>query len=607
MKKTKKDKKPQKLQFKLFSYYMIIPVLVLIILGSFCYYYISNLLITRESTALNTTSSAMQKSVAEQLQGLDEVSANLNYFNRKVGFFNSSEDLYLDSSNSLVDMVMAMNTLNMNADQINLYADDGYTAKIGTVTKNVRTDLSTLSWYEEVTDTKGTILITRPYLTLQYSVTSKKPEWYLSTCRAAIGSNGQVIGAIETAKRCKIIFQEISSYSRKTTNAATVCIFASDGSLIYPYDIDESETAGYEAYYDLVSAVGTNTGEIRSPINNEKCTFSMTSSSYSGWTYITIQRNSVILRPLHVFIRIFFLVILLTLVGAILLSWFLSRNMIKPVKHLKHIIQRMGIENLDEASTAAYESSYEELDELYDEFQKMSDSLRTSMQELEVSRQLETRSRVLALQAQMNPHFYYNTLSCISVLAENGHVDEVSMMCQTLSQIMRYITNTGAVIVSLEDEINHIRQYMYCMKIRYQDSLNFSIDVDASLFREQIPKLVIQPLVENAVKYGTDCIPPWNIRIRGIRTDDSWYIRIEDSGNGFSDEKLAELQENLDSIDITSPKLMDNMQIGGMGLVNIYIRWTMYCKGDAYFRIGNTEEGHHAFAEIGRKQKQEEP
>ena len=122
----------------------------------------------------------------------------------------------------------------------------------------------------------------------------------------------------------------------------------------------------------------------------------------------------------------------------------------------------------------------------------------------------------MALQSQINPHFYYNSLASVIVLAENDQPDEVIRMCRNLTKIMRYITNTNET-VTVRDEIDYINQYLDCMKVRYQSSLNYIINVDPEVMTEKIPRLLIQPLVENAIKYGIDSEPPWGIAIHGCR------------------------------------------------------------------------------------------
>ncbi len=229
----------------------------------------------------------------------------------------------------------------------------------------------------------------------------------------------------------------------------------------------------------------------------------------------------------------------------------------------------------------------------------MRSKLKVSMDELIETRKQEIKSRSMALQSQINPHFYYNSLASVIALAENDQSDDVIRMCRNLTKIMRYITNTEN-IVTVEDEINYVNQYLDCMKVRYQSSLNYMIDIDPAILHEKIPRLIIQPLVENAIKYGIDSEPPWGIAIYGYLTEDSWRIEVMDSGKGFSEEALQTIWER---VHIAEGLLgLPEMQINGMGTLNVYLRWHLYAGDDMIFEIGNTEAGH-AIVTIGRKLK----
>jgi two-component system sensor histidine kinase YesM len=239
---------------------------------------------------------------------------------------------------------------------------------------------------------------------------------------------------------------------------------------------------------------------------------------------------------------------------------------------------------------------YQELYELNESFSAMRFKLKASMDELLETRKQELKSRNLALQSQINPHFYYNSLASVIALAENDQPDEVIRMCRNLTKIMRYITNTQN-IVTIQEEIDYINQYLDCMKVRYQTSLNYIIDIDPELSREPIPRLIIQPLVENAIKYGIDSEPPWGIAIHGYLKDDGWRIEVMDSGNGFSEESIERIWTRIK--DAEAVLGLPEMQINGMGTLNVYLRWHLYAGDTMIFEFGNTDAGH-AIVTIGR-------
>ncbi|MDC7235167.1 MAG: histidine kinase [Spirochaetales bacterium] len=270
--------------------------------------------------------------------------------------------------------------------------------------------------------------------------------------------------------------------------------------------------------------------------------------------------------------------------------------MVKPIHQLRKIIKEQEIATLGQKNDVERYHSYAELSELYDDYHDMSDKLNQSMNELFDLKQQELNASLKALQSQTNPHFYYNTLSNIIVLSENNQNSEVIQLCHNLTQIMRYFTDNSVARVPVKEELKYVEKYLYCMKVRYQESLVFTFDVDSVLSNIMIPKLSLQTLVENAVKYGTDCIPPWKITISGGADQTGWYIIIEDNGKGFSDRSLSKIRERIDTINQTSG--LQELKIDGFGLMNVYIRLKYMFVDRLIFEYGNTEK-NHGFVKIG--------
>ena len=174
----------------------------------------------------------------------------------------------------------------------------------------------------------------------------------------------------------------------------------------------------------------------------------------------------------------------------------------------------------------------------------------------------------------------------------------LTTVCElVLPLIMRYITNTAETTVTLREELDYVQKYLYCMKVRYQSSLNYSIDVDESLLDQPVPKLIIQPIVENAIKYGSDCEPPWTITISSTINQNSWQIDVTDTGPGFTEK--AKKKINSDIMNAIRNPGMPALKINGLGTVNVFFRWKLFCKDDIIFRYGNTADGH-GIVSIGR-------
>ena len=595
----RRKRSPKKMQHQMFKYALIISLLVLLLFSVTVYFYIADILIDREHVNLRNLNSSLQNQIEVNLQELDRVTADINYVNRLTGFLTNASDWSAQTSvrNTILSVIGSVRT----AYQVNLYPLSGEMTGIGNVEDGEYSGNSDSVWLHTVQDLKGKKLLSAPYFTTQ-SFYSGDRGWLISIARAALDSRNSVIGTLEAVGRCKSIFSPAISYSHQQKEAASLYIFADDGTQIYPYQttVDARETAAQ--IFKLTSINPNVPEEVEDPASGETYQYVRTHSQYSGWNYVSLQKRSIIFRPVYRLIMLLACVGVVLALLAVLFAWIFARRMAVPVKQLGDLVQHLRLDTLGQVKADGRSVPYEELDQLFNEFQEMSDSLQNSVQELEVSRQLEFKAQMTALQMQMNPHFYYNTLSCISVLAENGQTNEVASMCRTLSDLMRYITDTNTPEVMLFQEIGIIQKYLYCMKMRYQDSLNVTLETDDALNTILIPKLILQPLVENAVKFGTDCIPPWHLRIIGKMEEDRWYFTIEDSGNGFSQKALDDLAEKIGEIDRSNSSELAPQRIGGMGVVNVYLRWKLYCHGSEIFEYGNNADGH-AYVILGRRTK----
>lgn len=599
-----------KFQRALFFTYILISFLVLMIFAVFFYQYMAKHLMEKELSSLSALNSSFAAQTDAVIRDIDITSANINYSSLMQSKLDEhySLDLSYDSLSELADLFVTINGSDIKADQINFYSLDGRLARVGMATTTGTVDTDDLPWLEETLARGGKKTIGLPYCTDAYSKSAKYSEWFISLYRAYSNQYGQKVGAIETIKRCKTVFKSIISYQKATKDSpASVYVFNEDGILIFPYDRAEELQDTCLIYYEQATTPASLTsggGSFFNPATQTKQYFCCERSSYTGWTYISAQEESVVLKPLHRLVSITLLAVFILLAAAIYLSYYFSGILIRPISHLKHIIQRLELDTLGEERTDNYNTTFVELEELYKAFQNMNDKLKVSMHDLLASEQQEFKAMNLALQSQANPHFYYNTLSSIIVLSEQNQNEDVIRLCRNLTQIMRYITDSGTAVTTVGEEIEYVKKYLYCIKIRYQSSLNYTLDIAPELLDIPIPKLVIQPLVENAIKYGTDCAPPWSLSITGKRYEDRWQIDILDSGDGFSEEALERIARNI--AEATENTGIPKLQIDGLGIVNVYLRWKFFAKETMLFAYGNTPEKHGSYSIGQRIQKSAE-
>jgi two-component system sensor histidine kinase YesM len=182
------------------------------------------------------------------------------------------------------------------------------------------------------------------------------------------------------------------------------------------------------------------------------------------------------------------------------------------------------------------------------------------------------KAELRALQAQINPHFLYNTLDAIIWLAESNRTNDVVQIVRALSSFFRIALSKGKEWILIRDEIEHVRSYLTIQKMRYRDILDYRIEVDPALSGATLLKLTLQPLVENALYHGIkNKRNGGTIRVVGqLRAPDAIYIEVSDDGVGMTPEKLAEVRASLQTESIAL------VEDAGFGIQNVNTRLKLY-------------------------------
>ncbi|HEX3027968.1 MAG TPA: sensor histidine kinase [Clostridia bacterium] len=381
------------------------------------------------------------------------------------------------------------------------------------------------------------------------------------------------------------VFKGIDGLMHKSTDQAHIYVYNGSGSLIYPYKETISKKDSY--YFKLRNSKASRTFSktAYNPYSNEKELLCFKYSGYTGWTTVVAIPERKLFFPVFDFTRTLVLVTVIILFLVMLFSYFTAKKITVPIARLNRAIKSLDLESPVASAPAELTSDLNELESLNQAFHKMNIKLKNSHDELMFSQQHEMQARMLALQSQMNPHFLYNTLSTISVMAEESMNEQIVDMCSNTSDMLRYISSNQSPLVELRNELEYTEKYLSCMKSRYGSKLSYSIEIDEEMLDIKIPKLVIQPLVENALKYGTNQEPPWNIRIFGHKANTYWQVSVQDNGAGFDTEKLNIIRNKTEEINKNG--LLPSLEIEGMGLLNIYMRLKLTYKNQMIFEIGD--------------------
>jgi two-component system sensor histidine kinase YesM len=264
----------------------------------------------------------------------------------------------------------------------------------------------------------------------------------------------------------------------------------------------------------------------------------------------------------------FSVVLIFSAVGfSVVAAWSLSKSIYTPIKKLHDVTTTITKNDLQALMTS---DNVDEITELGMSFNimigKIKELLDAKIKEQENLKKAELR----ALQAQINPHFLYNTLDTIIWMAESKKTDRVVEMVTALSNFFRISLSKGMDWITIGEEVERINSYLTIQKMRYHDILDFKIEVDESISENTILKLMLQPLVENALYHGIKNKRQGGtitIRIRRKGVDEV-LIEVEDNGIGFTPEKLVQLRAELED-DAGDMKLESGF---GIGNVNKRIR-----------------------------------
>ncbi len=260
--------------------------------------------------------------------------------------------------------------------------------------------------------------------------------------------------------------------------------------------------------------------------------------------------------------------LLLTVLFAMLAQTSLGQTIRQPIALLEEFAGSLAGGNLLARAPIA---EVEELQPLTASLNIMAGKLSDLIEENKREQENLKRSELKSLQAQIAPHFLYNTLDAIVWLAEARRTAEVIQITQALSDFYRISLSQGRDWIPLSQEVNHLQGYLTIQKIRYRDILDYHIDIPESLFEYQILKLVIQPLVENAIYHGIKHRRGrGRVEIKAWQEDELIHIKVKDDGAGMTDQRLWEIRTCLTQGDVLCN------ETAGYGLYNVNMRLRLY-------------------------------
>lgn len=311
-------------------------------------------------------------------------------------------------------------------------------------------------------------------------------------------------------------------------------------------------------------------------IDNEDYIVFSTQLDRNEWRLINISKLKDLLSEVNLIKWFMLAIMLISIVVLGFLGVRFSKHITGPLSNLLTNITQLKHGNF---AIEKENHSYEEINTITRAFEEMTHNLQDLMHDIESSakakRQLELdnlKMEMKALQAQINPHFLYNTLDSINVLAKRKKAYEISNIIQNLATFLRSSLRKGAELITIEDELSIVHEYMGIQKINYPELFTYEIDVDDSLAQYTIIKNTLQPIVENSIFHGfSDGDRKGTITITTHEESGRLHIEVRDNGAGITDEELKTLNRTL-----TNGTLTETSLDHGFGIHNVNKRLKLH-------------------------------
>ena len=580
------------IQTRLFFTYSVIIISVLAITTSIFYSWMSTQLRSRAAQDILEASANMSQKLNDEIADMDNVSMNVCYSNLVKNQFETyadrkpSDSASLSSINNakeLTDILTAIIGPNFKVQQIFLYNFNGQVFGTGFDNRQMASDIKKNRLFREIERQNGSKVVSVPEKNASLSSiisTSNSDIYFISLFRLYYGNFNNQQGVVQVIQYADNVFSDLSNLESNNTLGETLYVFNKDGKQIYPYAGSRKSSGGF--YFQLCKKQHSHNFEATHPYTGKKDLIAYSSSDYTGFTTIAVSDESVILASFGTFTVYFMILSVLILLIALLFSFYAAKTFTKPIKTLRQNMRTI-VSHDQLGDIPDLDSGLMELEELNESFRHMNRKVKKSLDELLLAQKNEMSSKMLALQSQMNPHFLYNSLATISAMAEENLDDKIIKMCDDMCDMLRYISSDISKSVPLETEISHLLNYVECIRLRFGDRVHYSVDLDESMKRIEVPKLVVQPLVENAFKYASLTNRMVEIQVGGKLEDGCWRVTVRDNGPGFNAQALDGI--NSKTKEIENSGLLPSLEIEGMGLINIYIRLKLLYKDSTIFDI----------------------
>ena len=549
---------PRGIQSTIMFSFSVISISIMLILGIVLYLRFSTS--TREETIQSTRRLMEQtgESLEDYLVNMRQISDTAYYYLIKENDFSS----YGEDIQSRINLLYEANRDSLQS--IVVYNNYGsLLAAEPVATQKENLNVTEQGWFVQAMAEVENMHFSTPHIQNLFDDNTFRYYWVISLSRAIeITRDGKTeLGVLLVDMDYSVISRMLDQINA-TENGQYYYLCDSSGEIIYhPRRIQISDKISSE---NNEIAAGYKDGVYDEVFQGERRKIVVNTISYTGWKLVGVIPYSAFTYGM-IDIRYFIiLLMLLMLMMLAVVNRIASQGISRPILRLNDSVREYEAGEKPEI----YIGGPQEIRHLGHSIQKSYEQIEELMKKIVLEQNERRKSELDALQSQINPHFLYNTLESITWMVEGERNDDAVFMISQLARLFRISLSKGRTIISIRDEIQHAQSYMNIQKIRYKNTFSIEFDVEPEIYSYSTVKLILQPLLENAINYGVSGLDEnGEIRVEGRKEGEQILLSVTDNGIGMSEEEA--------SLVLTDSRRI-HKRGSGVGLVNVNRRIQIY-------------------------------
>lgn len=549
------------IRYIIFAYFTISAMMAILLTGLSLYQRLSSQMTATIQEENQAVVNQVNRSVDSYLRTIMRLSDSLYYSVIK------NADLSADSINR--EMLLLYDSNKDKIDNIALLSKDGELIEAVPAAR-LKTDLDITGeeWFQSTLNRTDNLHFSMPHVQYIFDNTDNQYRWVVSMSRAV-----EITYGTSTDQGVLLIDINYGSLQQLLDNITLrnqgyLYLSNNVGELIYHPKMQLIEMGVVTENNNQTAAY--QDGIYRENFKNEDRNITIKSVGYTGWKMVgvTPERglalNNLKTKLFVVFILAFFVFIL------IVINSYISSRITNPIKALEKSVNAL---EEGELQTEIFIGGSYEIRHLGRSISEMAKRIRILMDDIVAEHESKRKSEFDTLQSQINPHFLYNTLDIIVWMIENEKKEQAVRVVTALARFFRISLSKGKSIITVQDEVEHVRNYLTIQQMRFKNKFTYTIDVAPEVLAMGSLKLMLQPLVENAVYHGMEFMDgDGMIEIRVFSQNEKLWFHIKDNGLGMTPEKAAGLLRDEPQLKTSSSRRSGS----GIGVKNVNERIRLY-------------------------------